>query len=353
MRRAALIRTGGLALGLMAGLVTHAQADTAAAVEATLGHNGLNLAINQRPDGHAPISVMGDHRHGEGEVMLSYRFMHMKMEGNRDGTDDLSTQQVLANFAVAPLRMTMDMHMFGLMYGVNDAMTAMVMLPYVEKSMDHVTGMGAFFTTESKGFGDVRLTGMVRLYETDRHRLHLNAGVSLPTGSIKEKDDTPAMANAQLPYPMQIGSGTYDLLPGLIYNGYSETYSWGAQVSGTIRLDENSRDYSLGDRVRFSAWGQRPLAGWLSVSVGVDFQAWGDIDGADAALNPMMVQTADPTRQSGNRTDITFGLNTIVREGTLAGNRLALEFAVPVHQDLDGPQLETDWTITFGWQLAF
>ena len=30
-----------------------------------------------RPDGHAPIPVMGDHMHGKGEWMFSYRYMYM------------------------------------------------------------------------------------------------------------------------------------------------------------------------------------------------------------------------------------------------------------------------------------
>ena len=34
-----------------------------------------------RPDGHAPISVMGDHMHAMGEWMVSYRYMTMDMEG--------------------------------------------------------------------------------------------------------------------------------------------------------------------------------------------------------------------------------------------------------------------------------
>ena len=41
-----------------------------------------NLWNSSRPDGHAPISVMGDHLHKKGEFMLSYRFMQMRMEGN-------------------------------------------------------------------------------------------------------------------------------------------------------------------------------------------------------------------------------------------------------------------------------
>jgi len=34
--------------------------------------------------------------------------------------DDVSTSEVLADFMVAPTSMTMKMHMFGLMYGVNE-----------------------------------------------------------------------------------------------------------------------------------------------------------------------------------------------------------------------------------------
>jgi hypothetical protein len=29
---------------------------------------------------------------------------------------------------------------------------------------------------------------------------------------------------------------------------------------------------------------------------------------------------------------------------------LAAEVGVPVYQDLNGPQLETDWTFSIGWQ---
>ena len=32
-----------------------------------------------RPDGHAPIGVMGEHTHKAGEWMFSYRYMHMSM----------------------------------------------------------------------------------------------------------------------------------------------------------------------------------------------------------------------------------------------------------------------------------
>ncbi len=61
-----------------------------------------------RPDGHAPIGVMGDHVHRKGMFMLSYRYMRMFMDGNRDGTHGLGLDDVFAEgFMVAPAKMTM------------------------------------------------------------------------------------------------------------------------------------------------------------------------------------------------------------------------------------------------------
>jgi hypothetical protein len=39
--------------------------------------------------------------------------------------------------------------------------------------------------------------------------------------------------------------------------------------------------------------------------------------------------------------------------GMFSGLRIAIEMGVPAYQRLDGPQLETDWTLTTGVQYAF
>jgi hypothetical protein len=294
-----------------------------------------------RPDAQAPIGVMGDHVHKKGRIMPSYRYMRMEMDGNRSGSDDISTADVLNRFMVAPTNMTMEMHMFGLMYGLTDDVNLMVMVPYIEKSMDHVTRAGVRFTTKSEGLADVTLTGLVQLFDDGPHRLHLNAGLSFPTGSIDKRDATPADPDAQLPYPMQTGSGTYD------------ECSWGAQALGAIRIGKNDRDYSFGNRVSLTAWAARPLTRWLSGSLRVGWEAWDDVDGGDPALNPLMVQTADPDRQSGQRVDLIFGINALLPSGALERNLPGVEIAVPLYQDLDGPQIETDWIVTAGWIIVF
>lgn len=306
-----------------------------------------------RPDGHAPIGIMGDHRHAAGEWMLAYRFGFMDMEGNRDGTDGLSTEEVLADFPVSPESMTMEMHMFGLMYAPVDRLTLVFMAPLVDVEMEHVTRMGVEFTTRTRGLGDVQLSGLFGLLDRGRHSLHLNFGISAPTGTLDSTDDTPAGPDQPLPYPMQIGSGTWDVTPGLTLFGQSDDFSWGFQNLDTVRIGESSRDYTLGNRYLLTAWAAWRLGRWISVSGRAAGTIQENIDGADPRLNPMMVPTARTDLRGGERIELFGGINLYLREGFLAGHRFAVEAGAPVYQSLDGPQLETDFRIITGWQYAF
>lgn len=324
-----------------------------------------------RADSHAPIGVMGEHLHKDGEWMLSYRYMLMDMDGNRDGSSRVSSDEVLQNYNVVPESMTMEMHMVGAMYAPSDDLTLSLMVPVLSYEMDHLMqmastdmgmdmGMNAMpmrseFTTASDGLGDVKVSGLYRLYQQGGDVLILNAGLSLPTGSIDEEDTTGmSMGNkVQLPYPMQLGSGTYDLMPGLTYTRAKQNYSWGAQAILTLRLGENDNDYTLGDRFMATTWYAIPFADTLSWSVRGIYEYWGDIDGEDKKLNPMMknmVPTADPGLRAGQRIDLATGINWAI-PGTLT-NRLALEVVKPVYQNLEGPQLETDISLVLGWQLS-
>ena len=125
-------------------------------------HGKWNAA---RPDGHAPIGVMGDHSHGAGEFMFTYRYKFMDMNGNRIGTNKVSNQKVLEDFMVTPTDMTMQMHMFSLMYAPTDYITVMGMIPYVKKSMNHLTRMGNRFRTETDGIGDTKLSALIKVFD--------------------------------------------------------------------------------------------------------------------------------------------------------------------------------------------
>ena len=311
-----------------------------------------NLWSSARPDGHAPLGVMGDHTHGKGEVMVSYRYMLMDMDGNRDGTDSISNAEVLEDFPVTPTNMTMEMHMLGIMYAPSDNLTLMTMIPYVFKDMDHVTRMGVEFTTESEGFGDIQLGGLYKILDRNNQRVHLNLGLSFPTGSIDERGDTPTADNAVLPYPMQIGSGTFDLRPGITYLGQSNDWSWGAQANSVLRLGDNGEDYQLGNEFGLTAWGAYRWNEWFSTSVRLNGRTWGDIEGADSRLNPNLIPTADPDLRNGTNLFLGLGVNFYIPKGSLKGSRIAVELEFPLLRDLDGPQLETDLQLTAGLQFV-
>jgi len=324
-----------------------------------LGSNAGNPAnAMDGAGGHAPIGVMADHTHHQGEWMVSYRYMRMRMNGNRDDDDRIGANRVLQQFPVTPTRMEMDMHMFGLMYAPVDRVTLMAMLPFVRSEMEHRTRSGARFTTRADGIGDFRALALVRLFDRAHHGVHAQLGVSFPTGSITEQDRTPASGAAKtnrLPYPMQIGSGTYDFLPGLTYTGHGAPFNWGAQARGEIRMNENHAGYRLGNEYALTAWAGVDLASWITPALRLEWEQAMNYRGREEsrAVNPRVIPTADPGRRATARLNALLGVNLLAPAGPLAGLRLAIEAGLPVYQRVDGPQLETDWTLTTGVQYAF
>lgn len=80
----------------------------------------------------------------------------------------------------------------------------------------------------------------------------------------------------------------------------------------------------------------------------------GDYSGHEEAYgNPMMVPTISEELRGGLRMDVPPGLNVHFPAGILKGHHIAAEFHLPVYQSLHGPQLDTDWLLTLGWQKSF
>ena len=226
----------------------------------------------------------------------------------------------------------------------------MLMVPVMDLTMDHVTRSGASFTTEARHTGDIKLGGMVKLFDDHHSRVHLNVGLSLDTGSIDQRGNLPIGMNLRLPYPMQTGTGTWDFMPGITYLGQKEQFSWGGQLRASLPTsDRNSNGYAVGDRFAAIFWGAMLLGRSTSLSFSLAGQDWDNYQGADEALNPYLVPTANPNLRAGTRWDAGIGINYKLPQG----HRLALDWQIPIQQDLDGPQLETDWQFTLGWQYSF
>jgi len=287
--------------------------------------------------------------------MFSYRYMYMNMDELKSGKDDTSAEGALVDYMATPVRMPMNMQMLGMMYAPGDNIILMAMFNYVSMSMDHVTRMGGRFTTEASGFGDVRLSALYKFFNKDRQSLHGQLGISLPAGSVTESDVIPASApdKVALPYPMQVGSGTFDTNLALTYAGQANTVSWGSQAKGVFRFGENDRQYRYGNRYSLNNWFAVRTSTWLSLSTRLEGLVVTEIHGADPNLNPMMVITADTANTGGTYVNAAFGCNTYIPSGALKNLRIGFEFAFPLIQDVHGIQLKTKEILTTGLQYSF
>ncbi len=333
-----------------------------------------NMAGHAHHRNAAPLDVMGDHTHAQGQWMISYRYQRMFMEGNLQGDSTISPADIVtsvtnpnappATLRVVPLEMTMDMHMFGAMYGVTDRLTIMGMAMYMKNNMEHLTYSGMMgttergrFTTRSSGWGDSSLSAIYKLYETPNHTINAGLGVSVPTGSIKESDivltpmgTTPTL---RLPYAMQLGSGTWDALPSLTYSGHAAQWFWGGQYTATLRLEsENDQGYRRGHIHTLKGWAGYNVTSEWSVASHLSATHEGKIKGQDPNITAP-VQTANPDNYGGDTLSGGIGLRYRPSYKPLKGLELGMDIALPVYQKANGTQMKRDWHATLALKYSF
>ena len=314
-------------------------------------------AIEESPSTTSGFQLRG------GKLHFEYRYIHVKFEGYRDGTDRISNSELLGGppsdnvFPVLPTRINQEAHVFSISYAIQRATSLNLFIPFLKQSTHHISVVSTYesFKISSQGFGDLTLTVSQRLLNESGHSFLLTGGISLPTGSIDEKGDTPrdtGQPEEQLPYTMQLGSGTYDLIVGMDYGSSTrkKLLNWNIRANGKIRTGDNSRDYRLGNLfVLSAALKARPMS-WLEPFIKISGHLWGKINGEDIELQLAPGVFPAPVTDPDN-----FGGRKILVLGGLSFNlprvRLEIEFGLPVYQNLNGPQPEEDWRINLSWSL--
>ncbi len=307
---------------------------------------GSMMKNMKRPDFVFPVGVKGGKSMMSKKLMLTYKFGTMDMDCCRDSTSSVSESFIQGlGFSMTPIDMTMDMHMFSAMYAIDNKFTLMAMLPYVEKEMEmkKLTGMmaGKLHNTASRGFGDLSISGLYKLSA----RENLKVGISIPTGEFNEKDHNMSGVLKTLPYPMQIGSGTYDLILGYNYQKILEEWSYGFQINAVKRFDYNSEGWKYGDRREISGWISKPLSSNLSLSIGMDIEHQDNVKGRSANRNTM-TPTWNEFFHSHLRVSSNIGLNYKMPKSM---SRIGIQCGTPIYQDVDGPQMEPDFKCNVGF----
>ena len=152
---------------------------------------------------------------------------------------------------------------------------------------------------------------------------------------------------------MQPGSGTFSLLPGLMYLGQIMPWSWGAEALSTARLGRNQHDYRMGNRYYTRMWIARRMTSLVSLSASAVGESLGNIRGSDASLDPLDEPTKDPLRQGGTCVDALLGIIIHPASGIFKGQQFLVEGDAPFIQSLDGPQLKRRYMLHAALQWAF
>ncbi|MEO1882370.1 MAG: DUF3570 domain-containing protein [Methyloprofundus sp.] len=307
--------------------------------------------------------------------MIGYQFMYGATgDGMRHGKNPARDLDVVQNGCsdalpcrFTPSDMNMTMSMLNIMYAPTDWLNLMLMPQFVSKSM-HIrelegrpppsldvhehTGIGGH---ETGGVGDTLFGALVDIWNQPGHEVHMGLMFSAPTGAVDLEFRRIARTDGGLiHFGMQLGSGTWDFLPSVTYNGMYADWSWGAQLSGTVRMQEENRSgYRLGNIFQATTWGNYNITPWLSASLrGV--YTWqdsihGDYNGFNAGAGPMDY----PDNYGGSFWDVGFGLTARVVKGDLVGNSVSFEWLQPAGDDFKGYQLARDGALSVTWNFSF
>jgi len=287
---------------------------------------------------------------------LNYQYKTAKFEGYLDGSKSLSFNDVKGppsngsgkTFPVVPTTITQTAHIYSVGYQFNDQWQGHLSVPYIKQSTDHLSLVPDYetFTIETDGIGDAVMSAS---YTLNSESLLLSLGVSLPTGSIDEQGDTPREpGDQQLPYTMQLGSGTYDFPIELSYQN-SSAPNLSLKASATIRTGSNDRDYRLGNNYSLSGRYKTDLSSKLQGYAGLACQYSDAIHGQDDSLLVGELSTlypasiTNPDLYGGKKISTSLGLLWKITEGY----QLNMELSKPIYQHLNGPQPKEKWRSSF------
>ncbi len=287
---------------------------------------------------------------------LNYQYKTAIFEGYLDGTKSLSFNDVKGppsngsgkTFPVVPTTITQTAHIYSLGYQFNEQWQGHLSVPYIKQSTDHLSLVPGYstFTINTDGIGDAVMSAS---YALNSESWLLSLGLSLPTGSIDEKGDTPrGPGNQQVPYTMQLGSGTYDFPVELSYQN-SSAPNLSLRASATIRTGTNDRDYRLGNNYSLSGRYKVDLSSRLQGYVGLAGQYSDSIHGQDDSLlagDPATLYPAsitNPDLYGGKKISASLGLLWKITKDY----QLNIALGKPIYQNLNGPQPKEKWRSSF------
>lgn len=328
--------------------------------------------------GNMPLNIFGGGIPETHEYRFKLSQMFMEMGPLRDGTSDiLSTTLIGApngtTYPAVPRSMQMYMTMIGGAYSFTDNFSVMAMTNYTvnEMQMEIFAGVGGNnFTMTSDGIGDTTILGKYRLHADDNlvptNQVSMLFGLSLPSGSIEKKftNNTVTGQNGTLlPFKMQLGSGTVDPIFGLTYQGSRDPFWWGLNTQLEAHVYNNDQGYHRGQEFRYDFYAMRQVHDKWVVHAQVNGWYEGHFNrepyngrvlgqghsppASGVPSNPFLSPLFDPQNYGGHKVALGIGFQYQPKPLHI----MELTATLPIHQDLNGPQLRDNWMMRFTYYV--
>ncbi len=234
----------------------------------------------------------------------------------------------------------------GAVYGIDEATTISLRVPYLSKSLRQPDpGGSGMRTLTSEGFGDVLVMGKRRLFQelgpARTTEASLLFGVEVPTGSTSQRD-----AGMRLPRPLQPGSGSWDPTFGGAFTRLDGR--WLVNADALVKFNTGANGYRFGHQLRMDIGAQYRLIPakyerFDETTVNLVLEANARYAGMDRASGVIQSNTG------GWRLFLTPGVQVIANENLL----FEAAVQVPVLQDLNGTQLRDEYTVIVGLRALF
>ena len=228
-------------------------------------------------------------------------------------------------------------------YGVTREFVLFGVLPYLDKRLD-MNMEGQRVTRSDEGFGDLTLIGRYTAYTSDApgrtFRIAPFLGVKAPTGRDDARDGL-----GRLPPTVQLGTGSWDFLGGVVAT--YQTLDWQVDAQLAYKVNREANGFRFGNvsgldvSLQYRLWPQQ-------LGSGVPAFLYGVLEANFVHAEKNQVGGIRDPNSGGTTLFFSPGLQYVTKKWILEAG-----VQIPVAQDLNGTALKNDYILNAGFRINF
>lgn len=226
-------------------------------------------------------------------------------------------------------------------YGFTAKSSLLVKVPTIYRELKTATGA----IRSDQGPGDVTLLGKHRFFTHNfkggTSRVSAIAGLELPTGDDNARDSL-----GLLPKGIQLGSGSVDVIAGGTYTLQTLDYEFDMDLRYIFNNEANN--FEFGDVFKYNLAYQKRIWPSLLPDKGI-YSQWNAVLELNGVFERKSELGGNAVANSGGNTIyLSPGIQFVTKRSVYE-----FSFLYPVVQDLNGSQIETDYSLALSYRYLY